>query len=154
MSSTSAAKPAAEFVDTNVLVYSYDQSAGRKRDLALQLLDCLWIGRQGCLSLQVLQEFYVSVTGRLRALLSPAEAAAKVVGFSEWTVHAPRRDDLLAALELHQRHRVSFWDAMILQSARRMGCEVLWTEGLNDGQTYDGVTVRNPFRGEPCRDGT
>jgi predicted nucleic acid-binding protein len=145
MSSTSAADSAPEFVDTNVLVYSYDHSAGRKRELALRLIDRLWVSGAGCLSLQILQEFYVIATGRLRPALTPAEAASETSVLAQWRLHEPNRSDLLSAVELHQRLRVSFWDAMILQSARRMGCQTLWTEDLSHGQTYAGVTVRNPF---------
>jgi predicted nucleic acid-binding protein len=145
MSSTNAADPAPEFVDTNVLVYSYDRSAGRKRELAMQLLDRLWIARTGCLSLQILQEFYVCATGRLRPALTPSEAAAETSALAQWRIHEPGPGDLLSAIDLHQRLRVSFWDAMVLQSALQMGCKVLWTEDLNDGQSYAGVTVRNPF---------
>jgi predicted nucleic acid-binding protein len=145
MSSTNAADPAPEFVDTNVFVYAYDQSAGRKRDLALRLLDRLWVARTGCLSLQILQEFYVSATGRLRPALTPSEAASETSTLAQWRVHAPGPSDLLSAIDLHQRFQVSFWDAMVLQSAVRMGCQILWTEDLSHDQTYAGVTVKNPF---------
>lgn len=145
MSSTNAADPAPEFVDTNVFVYSYDQSAGRKRDLALRLLERLWVARTGCLSLQILQEFYVSATGRLRPALTPSEAASETSALAQWRLHEPGPSDLLSAIDLHQRLRISFWDAMVLQSALQMGCKVLWTEDLNNGQSYAGVTARNPF---------
>jgi len=145
MSSTNAADPAPEFVDTNVFVYSYDKSTGRKRELALRLIDRLWVARTGRVSLQVLQEFYVSATGRLRPALTPAEAASETFLLAQWRVHQPGPSDLLSAIDLNQRLRVSFWDAMILQSARRMGCQTLWTEDLSHGQTYAGVTVKNPF---------
>ena len=113
----------------------------------------LWQSGQGCVSIQVLQEFFVSVTAKISRPLSVEDATDEVANLSAWHLHQPAAGDVMAAIELHGRHRISFWDAMILQSARRMGCEVLWTEDLNDGQTYDGVTVKNPFRGEPRRDG-
>lgn len=145
MSSTSAADPAPEFVDTNVLLYGHDVASAEKQRTAMRLLDDLWARQSGCLSLQVLQEFYVSVTGKLRHPLAAADAAARVASFAEWRLHLPDKSDFLSALELHRSLRVSFWDAMILQSARRMGCQTLWTEDLSHGQTYAGVTVRNPF---------
>ena len=135
-----------QFVDANVLVYSFDPSAADKAQRAKDLLDRLWKERIGCVSLQVLQEFFVSVTKKLEFPLSALEAARKVATFAEWTLHIPDKTDLLAAIELHQELRISFWDAMIVQSARRLGCRLLWTEDLNDGQTYAGVTVRDPFR--------
>jgi predicted nucleic acid-binding protein len=146
MNAASLAKASRQFVDANVLVYSLDPSAGVKAGKAEGLLEELWKGRIGCLSLQVLQEFFVSVTRKLEIPLSAREAARKVAFFSEWTLHVPDKTDLVAAIELHQELRVSFWDAMIIQSAKRLGCRILWSEDLNDGQSYAGVTVRDPFR--------
>jgi predicted nucleic acid-binding protein len=147
MSSTSAAEPAREFVDSNVLVYSVDLGAGQKALRAAQLLDDLWSRRAGCLSVQVLQEFFVAVTTRLPRSLSLSQAAARVTHFSQWNLHAPGAGDLIRAIELQRDLRISFWDAMIVHSARRMECGVLWTEDLKDGQRHAGVLVRNPFAG-------
>jgi predicted nucleic acid-binding protein len=127
-------------------VYAHDRSAGRKREIAAGLLEHLWDGRVGCVSLQVLQEFYVTVTGETRRLLSPVEAARRIAWYAEWTLHEPGRQDLVSAIALHVSTKISFWDAMILQSARRLECGILWTEDLTDGQSYAGVIVRNPFR--------
>jgi len=140
-----AARRERQFVDTNVLVYAHDGSAGEKRDRAASLLADLWGTRAGCLSLQVLQEFFVTVTRETRRLLSSADATARLVWYAEWIVHEPTRQDLISAVALHHSLRVSFWDAMILQSARQLGCAVLWTEDLSHGQLYGGVTARNPF---------
>ena len=139
------ADPNRQFIDTNVLVYAFDRTAGQKNDRARELLAALWSNGSGCLSMQVLQEFFVTVTGRLSHRLSHEEAARRVAHYSGWHVHEPGRQDLLAAIDLRSGLRISFWDAMIVQSAKRMECEVLWTEDLNDGQRYAGVLVRNPF---------
>jgi predicted nucleic acid-binding protein len=141
----SAAKHPRQFVDSNVLVYSFDLRSDEKSKKARELLDELWKEKVGCVSLQVLQEFFVSVTTKLPAPLSSPEAARKVSHFAEWTLHQPDKNDLQAAVDLHQLLRISFWDAMIVQSARRLGCRILWTEDLNHGQVYAGVAVRNPF---------
>ena len=82
---------------------------------------------------------------RLRPPLTPSEAASETSALAKWRIHQPGPNDLLSAIDLHQRLRISFWDAMIVQSSLQMGCKVLWTEDLNDGQSYAGVTVRNPF---------
>lgn len=149
----SAAEPSPQFIDSNILVYAFDHAAARKGAQARSLVIDLWQSGRGCLSIQVLQEFFVSVTAKIPHPLSVQDAGREVVNLSAWQLHRPAASDVISAIELHQRLRVSFWDAMILQSARRMGCEVLWTEDLNDGQSYDGVIVRNPFRNEPVRDG-
>lgn len=134
-----------QFVDTNVLVYAHDVSAGTKHDRARELLEQLWTNRTGCLSVQVLQEFYVTVTRKVPLPLDGQVAAQIIADFAQWTVHAPVVDDVLGAIELHQRNGISFWDAMVLRSARQLGCAVLWSEDLSPSQDYAGVRVQNPF---------
>lgn len=134
-----------QFVDTNVLIYAHDLSAGEKHTRAKALLRGLWRDRTGCLSIQVLQEFYVNVTRKVPHPLSPEAAAQIITDLSVWQVHTPNASDLLEAIQFHTRHQLSFWDAMILTSARRLGCVRLWSEDMNTGQEYEGVTVVNPF---------
>ena len=75
-----------------------------------------------------------------------APAAARIIGdLAHWHVHAPAAGDVLAAIEIHQRTGASFWDAMILRSAKELGCGTLHAEDLNPGQAYEGVQVCNPF---------
>lgn len=136
---------AASFVDTNILVYAHDTSAGRKQERARELLAGLWERGEGCLSVQVLQEFYVTVTQKVAVAMAPAQAAQIVQDLSAWQIHAPGPEDVLRAIELQQRHSLSFWDAMIVQSAVRLGCDILWSEDLNAGQSIEGVQVANPF---------
>jgi predicted nucleic acid-binding protein len=145
MSSMSDADRQRQFFDSNVLLYSFDVAAGEKRTKARELLDEVWKSRQGCVSIQVLQEFFVIATTRLRHPMTSREAVEKVSRFADWTVHEPRSGDVLEAIGLHEALRISFWDAMIVQSARSLECSILWSEDLNDGQRYAGVLVRNPF---------
>lgn len=133
------------FVDTNVLVYAFDQSASEKRVRAQSLLDRLWRDMRGCLSIQVLQEFYVAVTQKVSKPIEGETAAEIIRDLSFWKLHAPVAEDVLGAVRLQQRHKTSFWDAMILWSARQLGCNKVWSEDLSEGQDYDGVQVVNPF---------
>lgn len=140
-----SAESALQFVDSNILVYAYDLAQGEKRERAKALLLSLWESRLGCVSVQVLQEFFVNVT-RKSDIPLPAEQAAQVIrDFSDWAVHRPGIKDVLSAIELHLRYRISFWDAMIVQSARQSGCALIWSEDLSADQDYDGVKVVNPF---------
>ena len=141
----SADQPRAEFVDTNILIYAFDRSAGDKHRIAVDLMTRLWTERRGSISLQVLQEFYVASTRKLK--LATDEAASQVRRLGLWRVHRPLVDDILAAIELHQRHSVSFWDALILRSAQASQCSVLWSEDLQNGQRWGNLEVRNPFTG-------
>ncbi len=140
-------EPALQFVDSDILVYAYDLTQGDKRERAKALLLSLWESGLGCVSVQVMQEFFVNVT-RKAATPLPADQAAQVIqDFSDWIVHRPGLKDILAAVELHLRYRISFWDAMIVQSTRQSGCNLIWSEDLFAGQEYDGVKVVDPFIG-------
>jgi predicted nucleic acid-binding protein len=140
-----SADPASEFVDANVLVYAFDSSAGPRHDAARRLLDRLWESGGGSVSVQVLQEFFVTVTRKVPKPLSVDEAADRVRELAAWKVFAPTADDVVGAIALHKQARIGFWDAMIVRAAAESECEVLWTEDLSDGQTLLGVLVRNPF---------
>jgi predicted nucleic acid-binding protein len=134
-----------QFVDTNILIYAHDISAGQKHGRAKELMRDLWHSGDGCLSIQVLQEFYVNVTQKVTKPLS-AEAAAQIIAdLSVWEVHCPKMEDVLDAIRLQKRYQISFWDAMILVSAIQLGCHMLWSEDLNPGQVYDQVEVQSPF---------
>jgi predicted nucleic acid-binding protein len=143
------AEPQREFVDANVLVYAFDSSAGRKQQAAQALLERLWEVNAGCLSVQVLQEFFVTVTKKVAKPLTTEEATARVREFAAWRIFTPRADDVLAAIDLHTRAKIAFWDAMIVLAAAESGCDVLWTEDLSDGQTLRGVRIVNPFVERP-----
>jgi len=143
MSSTSA--DALAFTDTNVLVYAYDGSAGEKHARARAVIEELLESRCGCVSIQVLQELFVTLTRKLPHAFDGRAARGVVEAFATWALHAPDGRDVLAAIDLSDRYRVSFWDAMILRSALALGCDTLYTEDLNAGQRYDGVLVVDPF---------
>lgn len=134
-----------QFVDTNVLVYAHDISAGEKHIQAKVLVQELWESGGGCISVQVLQEFYVTVTRKVAAPM-PLEDAERIVrNLSFWRVHSPQAGDVLGAIGLQQRYLLSFWDAMILWSAAQLGCRTLWSEDLNPGQVYESTQILNPF---------
>jgi len=140
-----SAELAREFVDTNVLVCAFDPSAGRKKSAAEQLIAGLWATGVGCLSVQVLQEFFVAVTRKVRHPLSAAEASDRVREFSAWRVFAPGAGDVLTAIALHQQASIGFRDALVVHAAVESGCETLGSEDLSDGQIVRGVRIRNPF---------
>ena len=135
----------ADFVDTNILVYAYDRTAGSKFERARGLMEKLWDRGDGVISTQVLEEFYVTITGKIPSPLAPRPAREIVSDLSTWRVTLLEVSDILKASEVGERYRLSFWDALILTSAQKEGVETLWSEDLRHGQEYDGVTVRNPF---------
>jgi len=136
-------------VDTNVIVYAYDETAGPKRERARLLLSGLWESGGGVISVQVLLELFVTLTRKLRPSLPQSEAEAILEDLSLWKVVEPTKGDVLTATRVASRWGISLWDAMILVAAQDAGARVLWSEDLQHGQDYDGVSVRNPFHPEP-----
>ena len=133
------------FVDTNVLVYAYDADAGTKHDVARTLVSRLWRERSAVLSTQVLQEFYVTVTRKVRRPLPRSKAREIVSAYRSWPVQGIEVDDIVAASELEERHRFSFWDALIVVAAGRAGAVRLVSEDLQAGRSVEGVRFENPF---------
>lgn len=132
-----------EFVDTNVFIYAHDGGAGEKHRRSVELLARLFEEGSGALSIQVLAEFYAAATRKLGMRSQQAEEA--IMDLAGWTIHRTEHADLLRAARLHRRYRIAWWDALVINSALGLGCRVLWTEDLADGQRYGAVTVRNPF---------
>lgn len=133
------------FVDTNVLVYAHDADAGKKRIAAAAALRELWSHRSGILSPQVLQEFYVTVTRKIKTPVGREEARQVVGAYSSWCVDAVAAD-VDTAFRIEDEVGLNFWDALIIATAARSGAKTVLSEDLNHGQTIAGVTVRNPFR--------
>jgi predicted nucleic acid-binding protein len=132
------------FVDTNVLLYaiSRDPDEQQKAARAKEVLSSRDLG----LSVQVLQEFYVQATRDSRAdRLTHEQAAALVDSFQRFPVQETSVGVMLAAMSTRQRFGISYWDAAIIEAARALGCEVVLSEDLSDGQDYAGVRVENPF---------
>ena len=140
-----SAESARAFVDTNVLVYAFDRSAEAKQAAAQRLLEELWERETGCLSVQVLQEFFVTITRKVPRPISIDAAADRIRELAVWKVFAPTAQDVLTAIALQKKTKLSFRDAMVIHAAAESGCDVLWTEDLSDGQMLRGMRIRNPF---------
>jgi predicted nucleic acid-binding protein len=134
-----------EFCDTNVVVYAYDTTAGAKHIQARQLLERLWLEGIGAISVQVLQELFVTLTRKIPRPLTTPTARDIIADLSTWHVVTPTPGDVLAAVDGTVKWNLSFWDAMILVAAQRCGASWVWSEDLNAGQTFGTVTLRNPF---------
>jgi predicted nucleic acid-binding protein len=133
------------FIDTNVLVYAYDRTAGQKHLMARSLLAELWASRRGLMSTQVMQEFYVNVTRKLPRPLPASRARAIIAGYATWPVHQVAPTDIIEASRLQGRQQLSFWDCLVVVAASRMGATTLLTEDLQHGRTIAGVRIINPF---------
>lgn len=134
------------FADTNVFVYAFDRDAGAKQRRALEILETLGTDGSLVLSTQVLQEFYVSATRKLRPPLSDADAATAVRRLTVLDVVEVDVALILMAIETCARQKLSLWDALIVEAAQARDCAVLLTEDLQNGRQFGSLRVENPFR--------
>jgi len=131
------------FVDTSVLVYAHDTQAGDKHAIARERVSDLWNLRLSpSTSVQVLQELYVTF---VRRGVPPAQTHETVRDYLQWDVIPNDTAILLNGLQLSRQSYVSLWDGLILAAAKRAKAAILWSEDLNTGQKYDGITVVNPL---------
>jgi predicted nucleic acid-binding protein len=133
------------FVDTNILMYSHDTSAGEKHDLARALVEELWRDRTGVVSTQVLQELSVNLRKKVRRPLDAKATRDIVADYLTWQVIVNSGESILEAIDLESRYLISFWDALIVQAAQSSGAEVLYSEDLADREQYGSVRVINPL---------
>ncbi len=133
------------FVDTNVLVYAHDVTAGRKQEVARDAVRELWNAETGVVSTQVLQELFVSLTQKIPTPIERRKARAILEDLCAWEVIVNDEQSLLGAIDLQAKHRLSFWDSLILEAARRSGATTLYSEDLSNGQQVEGVVIVNPF---------
>ena len=133
------------FVDTNVLVYAFDKSSSPKKRIAQRLMNRLMTEDTLRVSTQVLQELFVTLTRKVSQRCSSEEAQAVLEDLTAWPLMVVDYAAIRAAVELADRARLSFWDALVVVAAARAGAAVLYTEDLHDGQEILGVRISNPF---------
>lgn len=136
-------RPPRAFLDSNVLLYCDDSANPAKQVRALKLVLDHQRQKSGVVSLQVLQEYFVNATRKLG--LDAGLARHKVDVFTRFHVVEPSAKDILSAIDLHRLHGFSFWDSLVIHSAKQAGCRELLTEDMQHGQTIDGVRIVNPF---------
>ncbi len=135
--------PTRSFFDTNVLVYTDDKANRTKQRHAIDLVTEHRRNRTGVVSLQVLPEYFVTITRKLH--IEAAIARRKVELLAEFDVAAPEVSDILAAIDLHRLHGLLFWDALVIRSAKQSGCSVLFSENMQAGRDVEGLSIVNPF---------
>ena len=131
------------FVDTNVLVYAYDEREGYKQEAAKRILHDLMQQRSGAVSMQVLQEFYNTVTRKLATPLPKDKARLIVDRFAHWCV-ATTPEEIKRAFQIEDEARIGFWDALIFAAAIKCGATRILSEDLNPGQLIAGIQIVNP----------
>src|ERR1700690_2313694 len=133
------------FVDTSILLYAHDRSAGLKHERARQLIERLWTSGEGVLSTQVLQELCLNLRRKIARPLPVEEIRQIIQDYLSWEIVVNTPASPLHALEIEARSKISFWDALILHAAESAGAAVVYSEDLAKGQKYGAVQVVNPL---------
>ena len=135
------------FLDTNVFIYAIDTSLDlkEKREVARHLITEHIRKETGVISIQVLQEFYQVSTHKIQIPISSEEALEFLHYMSVLDTVHPELEMIVSAIHLHKKHRISFWDALIIQAALTAGCSLLLSEDLQHGFAIDQLIVKNPF---------
>lgn len=133
------------FIDTNILIYAFDVSAGKKHQVASHILNDLWNSGLGVLSTQVLQEFYINVVQKIQKPIDQKMAQEIIRDLLKWHVVVNNGDSILDAIDISEKYGYSFWDSLIIEAALTGGVSVLLSEDLQHGQIISGVTISNPF---------
>ena len=137
------------FLDSNILLYADDASAGAKQARAVELLEAGFRTRKAVLSTQVLQEYYVNAVKKLK--IAPEIARASVEIFQTLPTSLIQCEDSLAAIDLQRLHTISFWDALVIRSAIGARCKILYSEDLQTGRHFGLLKIVNPFLDEPAK---
>lgn len=133
------------FFDTNILVYLFDADAGEKKEAAAVLFQQETAAGRALLSTQVLQEFYVAVTRKLHEPLEPETAEGVVRDLSCLPLVTINSDNVISAIGRSRKMMLSFWDALIIDTALVGGASRLISEDLQHNQVIDGLQIENPF---------
>jgi len=134
------------FIDTNIIIYAYDVTAGKKHEAAGNILAELWNSGLGVISTQVLQELFVNVVQKIPKPMDKQQAKKIVRDLLKWHVVVNTGDSIIEAIDISSKSGYSFWDSMIIQAAITGGAAILMSEDFQDGQRINGVTIRNPFK--------
>lgn len=132
------------FFDTNILIYTDDSAFPEKQTVAMQLLDSGWNSGNIVLSTQVLQEYYAASTRKLG--ISSETAQRKIELLAHLTIVSIEHGDIVQAIDIHQLHRFSFWDSLIIRMAQKTNCSILYSEDMQHGQQIGVVKIVNPFK--------
>lgn len=134
---------AKQFVDTNILVYAYDSQAGKKHDIARNLINKIWEEKNGVISTQVLCEFCSVLQKKTK--LKPLQSLEIIKPYFEWKVVNTESELIAEGLRIQARYKFSFWDSFIIAAAAKVKATILYSEDLQHGQKIKGLTITNPF---------
>ncbi len=134
------------FLDTNILVYAHDQKSRSRQTIAQDLIFQGLRDESAVISTQVISEYLVTITRKIEVPLTVDKAVTEIELFRAFNIIEIDVDMIIDANKIHTTNQISYWDSLIVSAAIFANCEILYTEGMNDGQIIDGVTIYNPFK--------
>jgi predicted nucleic acid-binding protein len=137
------------FVDTNVLLYAFDETDLLKQQRARQWISECWTRRCGRLSTQVLNEFYSNARKRFSTAILAGDARAEVRRYQAWNPWLIDQPTIETAWAAESRYQLNYWDALMIAAAQHQACTLLLTEDLQHGQRIDKLQIINPFIAGP-----
>jgi predicted nucleic acid-binding protein len=134
-------------IDTNILIYVYDNAESIKQEKAIKVLDRLIPLQKAVISTQILAEFYAATTKARRSLLSRSEALQRVLIYANiFEVVEINKAVIVEAVRGVEKHGFSFWDAQVWATARIYSIPVVFSEDFNSGAIIEDILFENPFR--------
>jgi predicted nucleic acid-binding protein len=133
------------FIDTNILVYANDRTAGEKHEKSKRILFDGIINDNIAISTQVLSEFYVTVTRKIKTRLPPDMAKKEILLLKAVEIIEIDFNLIIQAINVSNEYKLSYWDALIIAAAQKARCNILYSEDLNPDQKISSVVIRNPF---------
>jgi predicted nucleic acid-binding protein len=140
----SAVRTARAFFDSTILIYADDNGEPEKQQVARQLIERHFSTGAAAVSVQVLQEYFNVVTRKQK--MNASVARVKVELLSKFVAHITLPEDVLLATDIFRLHKLSFWDSMLVRSAKQAECKILFSEEMPDGRIIDGLRIVNPFK--------
>jgi len=131
------------FIDTNIFIYTLDQKDEKKLDLARKIVKKVVESHQPVISTQVVKEFYVVASNKLKA--DPIVVKNIIHNFHNMEIVNNDLELIEQAIDISILSQLSFWDSLVIAAAEKANCEYVLSEDLNSGQSYRGVKVLNPF---------
>lgn len=135
------------FLDTNIIVYSFDRSDTGKNKKAKKLLDRLFINSECKISTQVIQEFCSVAFRKMKPPLAEREVKEFISTISESNIETIDVHTIIKALDIKSEYSLSFWDSLVVSTALLSECSILYSEDMQDGFVIDALTIKNPFSG-------
>jgi len=133
------------FIDSNILVYAHDVSEGNRHKISKDIILCGIENSNIVISTQVLSEFFVTVTKKIKRTLAIETAKKEIMLLKCVEVVEIDVDMIVKAIEALQKYSLSYWDALIISSAIRSNCAAVYSEDLNAGQVIESIKIINPF---------